>query len=106
MASPKVLFNIYINDLPTVPDKCPLESYVDDSKVYLSFSIKGIELAELQLTNDLRKIAAWCCSNSLLVNLEKTKLLLFGTPQMLKGVQDFRVTFLDKQLQPVSFAKD
>lgn len=101
-----LLFNIYINDLSTVPDKCPLESYVDDSKVYLSFPIINIGLAEAQLTNDLRNIAAWCCSNSLLVNPEKTKLLLFGTPQMLKGVQDFCVTFLDKQLQPVSFAND
>jgi hypothetical protein len=25
---------------------------------------------------------------------------------MLKDVQDFRMTFLDKQLQPVSYAKD
>ena len=31
------LFSIYINDLPTTPAICPLESYVDDSKIYLSF---------------------------------------------------------------------
>ena len=34
------LFSIYINDLPTTPIACPLESYVDDSKIYLSFSFK------------------------------------------------------------------
>ena len=62
-----LLFNIYINDLPTVPGKCPLESYVDDSNVYLSFSAINIGVAaEAQLTNDFRKIAACCCSNSLL----------------------------------------
>ena len=87
---------------PTISD----ESYVDDSKIYLSFSFKDINVAEIQLTDDLRRIAAWCCSNSLLANPEKTKLLLFGTPQMLNHVQNFRVTFLDKELQPVFSARD
>ena len=100
------LFSIYRNDLPTIPIACPLESYVDDSKIYLSFSFKDINVAEIQLTDDLRRIAAWYFSNSLLANPEKTKLLLFGTPQMLNHVQNFRVTFLDKELQPVSSARD
>ena len=100
------LFSIYINDLPTTPIACPLESYVDDSKIYLSFSFKDINVAEIQLTDDLRRIAAWCCSNILLANPEKTKLLLFGTPQMLNHVRNFRVTFLDKELQPVSSDRD
>ena len=60
--------------------------------IYLSFSYKDINVAEIQLTDDLRRIAAWCCSNSLLANPEKTKLLLFGTTQMLNHVQDFWVT--------------
>ena len=100
------LFSIYINVLPTTPIACPLESYVDDSKIYLSFLFKDINVAEIQFTDDQRRIAAWCCSNSLLANPEKTKLLLFGTPQMLNHVQNFRVTFLDKKLQPVSSARD
>ena len=78
------LFSIYINDLPTTPAVCHLESYVDDSKIYLSFLYKDINAADSQLTEDLSRVAAWCCSNSLLVNPKKTKLLLFGTPQMLK----------------------
>ncbi|CAB4030631.1 Hypothetical predicted protein [Paramuricea clavata] len=100
------LFSIYINDLPTTPIVCPIESYADDSKIYLPFSYKDINVAEIQLTDDLRRIAAWCCSNSLLANPEKTKLLLFGTSQILNHVQDFRVTFLEKELRPVSSARD
>jgi hypothetical protein len=92
--------------VPTIPIICPLESYVDDSKIYLSFSYKDINVAEIQLTDDLRRIAAWCCSNKLLANPEKTKLLLFGTTQMLNHVQDFQVTFLEKELRPVSSARD
>ena len=99
------LFSIYINDLPATLIACHLESYVDDSKIYLSFTFKDINVAEIQLTDYLRRIAA-CCSNSLLANPEKTKLILYGTPQMLNHVQNFRVTFLDKELQPVSSARD
>ena len=35
-----LLFYIYMNDLPIVTQSCELDSYVDDSKLYLSFSIK------------------------------------------------------------------
>ena len=35
-----MLFNIYINDLPMAPKACSLKSFVDDSKLFLSFSIK------------------------------------------------------------------
>ena len=29
------LYNVYINDLPGIPDYCSVESYVDDSKLHL-----------------------------------------------------------------------
>ena len=35
-----LLFYIYMNDLPTVTKVCNLESYVDDSKVFLTFPMK------------------------------------------------------------------
>ena len=102
-----VLFNIYINDLPLMTNICSLESYVDDSKLYISFPMKDIDIIAEQLTEDLRRIAAWCCANSLLINPDKTKLLLLGTRQMLRSApEDFHVTLLGKQLHPVSSAKD
>ena len=92
------LFNIYISNLPNIPNVCPLESFVDDSKLYLSFTIKDAEVAETQLNNDLKRIAAWCCSFSLLINPEKTKLLLLGTPKMLQQMpENFNVVLLGKK---------
>ncbi len=35
------LFNIYLNDLPTMPISGALESFEDDSKLYLSFPVKN-----------------------------------------------------------------
>lgn len=34
------------------------------------------------MTEDLRRNVAWCCTNSLLINPDKRKLLLLGSPQM------------------------
>ena len=65
------LFNIYINDLPSVPKVGSLESYVDDSQLYLSFKFPVRDAAD-QLTKDLRNIAVWCCTNSVLINPDKT----------------------------------
>ena len=101
------LFNIYINDLPTVPEIGSLESYLDDSKLLLSFQVKDTDVVAQQITEDLKKIAAWCCHNSLLINPEKTKVSLLGTRQMLKKVPDgFCVTLLERELSPVPSAKD
>ena len=98
------LFNVYINDMPGVPDYCSIESYVDDSKLHLSFLVKDIDGAARQITEDLRKVAAWCCQYSLLSNPDKTKLLLIGTRQMLQNTPtdlDLRVTLLGKELRPL-----
>ena len=103
------LFNVYINDMPGVPNYCSLESYVDDSKLHLSFLVKDIDGAARQITEDLRKVAAWCCQNSLLINPDKTKLLLIGTRQMLQNTPtdlDVHVTLLGKELRPVVSARD
>ena len=82
------LFNIYINDLPSVPKVRSLECYVDDSQSYLSFPVRDATLATAELTEDLRNIATLCCKNSLLINPEKTKLLVLRTPQLLMKIPD------------------
>ena len=84
-----------------------MESYVDDSKIYLAFSIRDAELAAMKLTEDMRRITAWCCLNSLLVNPEKTKMLILGTRQMLEQVpENFQITILGENITPVAVAKD
>ena len=102
-----LLFNVYINDLPTLPKACSVESYVDDSKLYLTFQSKDADLAMETMCEDLKTVAAWFCSNSLLINPDKTKLLVFGTRQMLCNVSsNFKLSLLGKELSPVPFAKD
>ena len=102
-----LLFCIYISDLPLAPQVCNLESYVDDSKIFLSFPVKDAESAERVLEEDLRRVAAWCCKNQLLINPEKTKFLMVGTQQLLRRLpNEISISFLGKEITPVSSAKD
>ena len=101
------LFTIYLNDIPSIPDVCSLESYVDDSKLYNSFPVAEASKMVQQINKDLQKIASWCCHNSLLINPEKTKLLVLGTRQMLQRLpDDFHVTLLEKKVTPSPSARD
>lgn len=78
-----LIFNLCINDLPSVCKTCDVESYVDDSKLYLSFSRKETEGGVEDLRGDLLRFMSWSCSNRLLINPDKTKLHVFGSSKML-----------------------
>jgi hypothetical protein len=101
-----MLFGLYMNDLPSVIKHCRIESYVDDTKIYLSFAAKDVASCLAQVEEDLRHIAEWCCINRLLINPDKTKFIIFGVPQLLTRVTDVRVQFLGKTLLPEPFVKD
>ena len=65
------------------------------------------ETAATKLSEDMNRITTWCCSNSLLVNPGKTKLLLMGTKQMLERLpENFHITVFDKEIRPVLNAED
>ena len=67
--------------------------------------IKTLKLKQ-QVAEDLESIAGWCCANHLLINPDKTKLVLSGTRQLALKLPDVTVPFLGQQLFPVSSAKD
>ena len=102
-----LLFCIYLNDLPCAPQVCGLELYVDDSKVFLSFSLPDVDTAIANLEQDLLRVAAWCCENQLLINPDKTKFMLIATRQLRKRFSSSPVlSFPGKSLEPVASAKD
>ena len=60
-----------------------------------------------RLNEDIRMVASWCCNHSLLINSEKTKLLVMGTRQLLSTLsEDFHVTLLGKEIYHASSAKN
>ncbi|CAB4012133.1 Hypothetical predicted protein [Paramuricea clavata] len=49
----------------------------------MSFPIEDIASAKTKIEGNLKLVAAWFFENKLLINPEKTKLLLIGTRQLL-----------------------
>ena len=95
------------NDLSRVPQASELESFVDDSKIFMSFPIEDIASAKTKIEEDLKLVAAWFFENKLLINPEKTKLLLIGTRQLLgKLLEETTITFLGEVITPTTNAKD
>ena len=93
-----LLFSIYINDLPSVPQQCPADCYVDDTKLYACFSVRDYDLAMDLINDDLQ--------NLLLLNPDKTKLMVYGTRQMLARLpNDFCLSLLANDLIPEDAVK-
>ena len=104
--SAPTLFSLYMNDLPKVIKFNNIETYVDDTKIYFSFASKDIDSFLRQVAEDLKHVSEWCCANHLLINLEKTKFVLFGVRQLIyKLPSNITAPFLGQDLVPVTSFK-
>ena len=100
-----VLFMLYVKNL-SVPKKCEAMGYVDDTKLLLTLLPSDISVAISDLSSDLREIAKWCSTNSLLINPNKTKLLVVGNLQLTRNVSFRPVFLLGKNIKPSPVVKD
>ena len=102
-----IFFCVYSTDLQTINRRCHLESYVEDSKLLLSFPVKDTDSAKATIEQNLLRVAKWCSLNELPINPTKTKLLVVGTRQMINRLPtDFKLDFLGKQITPSPSGKD
>ena len=95
-----MIFGVYVNDLPSTPKHCLVESYVDDTKLYMSFQPHDSGNIVAALNEDLVSMRNWCFENGLLLNPDKTKLIIYGSRQMTAKIPEFRLTLLGKDLEP------
>ena len=89
-----------------VPRNCSTECYVDDTKIYMSFNVKDCDDAVAAVNEDLHNIRNWCFQNGLSLNPEKSKLIVYGSRQMLEKLPEFHISLLGKELVPADFVKD
>ena len=101
-----LLFSIYVNNLPAISESCSTECYVDDTKLLLSFKVGDADEAKDTIQKDLHLIRSWCLDNCLLLNPEKTKLMIFGSRPMIRRLSDFKLSLLGKELLPSESIKD
>ena len=101
-----VLFKIYISDLISAITHSHTAAYVDDSQLYFKFPVSDSSSAMAAVNQDLWNITKWCATNALLINLDKTKLVVVGSAQLIKRLPPFSLSLLGKTISPVPFAKD
>ena len=102
-----LLFSIYVNELTLAPCHRSLISYVDDSKMFLSFRVKDATDTKEYLQEDLSRVAKCCSELHLLIKPEKIKFLLIGTRQQLQNLPtDMCLDFLGETIRPLPSAKD
>ena len=80
-----VLFSIFTNDLPLALNKacvCPC-TLMDDSTIYQS-ATTAKEVTET-LNKEFESVLEWVASNKLVLNISKTKSVLFGTNHSLSS---------------------
>ena len=59
-----------------------------------------------KINADLQRIRDWCFENYLLLNSDKTKLMVFGSQQMICKLPSFKLSFLGKELLTTDSVKD
>ena len=100
-----LLFPAYTNDLPSIPPHCSTDCYVDDTKLLMSFQVQDCEPTMAAMNDDLIKLRNWCFNNRLLLNPDKTKLIVYGSRQIISKLRDFRLTLLGKELLPATLLR-
>ena len=70
--------------------------YADDTVIYATHQSEDI--AHNIVSSELDIVTNWCNSNQLTMNLSKTKMMLFGTRNMLKGAYFNDVTINNTSL--------
>ena len=71
------LFSIFTNDLPLALCKACVSMYADNSTVYASAKTAN-EVTET-LNKQLQSVLEWVASNKLVLNISKTKSIVFGS---------------------------
>lgn len=68
------LFVLYINDIVNVINNCELQLFADDTILFIES--EDVESVVQKINGDLVRLYKWLCSNSLSVNVNKTKVMI------------------------------
>ena len=73
------LFQIFINDLLSLPLHCTAHAYADDTSFFASNSCP--KKLQTQIDHDLSVIEDWCSANQMLINVNKSHFLIVNPPK-------------------------
>ena len=73
-----LLFLIYINDFPISSSYFKFNLFADDSTISSSFPRSRIHEIHLEINKNLVQISNWLENNRIMINVEKTKFIVFS----------------------------
>ena len=76
-----LMFTLYTNDLPLSVSNSTTEMYADDTSMYKA--ARSIAEITAALQPDLNMVLEWVIRNKLVMNVLKTKCMVFGSPRKL-----------------------
>ena len=76
-------FTLSINDLPNHITHCNIQSFADDTQIYLPYPIQQLPNIISLVNSDLSAIFNYCKDNGLVLNTTKTKAMIFTRPNSL-----------------------
>ena len=68
---------MYINDLPNSSTYFNFRLFADDSNLFHTFQPDECNIDLTVVSRKIRNVIAWCDSNKLTINVNKTKYVLF-----------------------------
>ena len=98
-----LFFIIFINSMSNVISHGKISMYADDTT--LSVSGNDAHAISSKLTSDLHAVMNWLKKNKLVLNTDKTNIMLIGTGAKLKNANDFSVFIDGQELERVNKAK-
>ena len=79
-----VLFNLYMADLQDEKSDCNYLQYADDTSLYQHCKVKNLDKCGEDIGRELTRAYGWSTSSNLVLNPDKTKMMIFSTTQMSK----------------------
>ena len=94
-----LFFLVYVNDVQAALDVCKVKLYADDTVLYQSEVNSKEACTNLQRSLDL--FVNWCTINKLTININKTKVMAFGTRHKVKRATDVNIVIGNERLKVV-----
>ena len=98
-----LFYIIYANDINKIIKKSKIALYADDTVLYTANPNFGKSVSNIQA--DMNALGQWCKDNGIGMNVEKIKLVVFGSPTKLKQLPPFEVKVDDLPLNVVTSYK-
>ena len=98
-----LFYIIYANDISKVIKHCKIALYADDTVLYIGGA--DYEKIRSKMQQDVNALCQWCTVNGISMNVEKTKLMMFGNPIRLGKLPSPEIEVDDLLLKMVSHYK-